>query len=241
MENHGILYSKRLKGSRFDAAGGTGKWSIPIAKCGAKVVLGDVSEGMLNMAMEKIRREKLQRRIKLRQCDLRSLDFKDESFDLVFCDHALCFVKEQETVIRELVRVLKKGHLLIISGQNRYVLSLSLVSEDSDYAYGVLSKETQFVMRKSLEVYALSPNELKQMLENNGVKLKRMVGKLFTMPLGLPSERLVSEDYTVDLFEKVLRIELKLTDEPDTVSLGSHFQAVGRKSTPKVSVKHTFT
>ena len=213
----------------FDAAGGTGKWTIPIAKCGPRVVLGDISRGMLKVAEEKIVQQGLQDRVQVKECDLRKLDFRDETFDLVFCEHALCFIKEQETVIKELVRVLKKGHPLILTGQNRYVLALSLVSEDAGYASKVLSKETPFIMCKSLEVYTLSPQEFMQMLENNGVTVDRIVGKLFTMPLGFSLERLTSEEFTEELFEEIMRVELELANRPDTVCLGSHFQAIGHK------------
>jgi len=214
----------------FDAAGGTGKWTIPIAKCGPRVVLGDISRGMLRVAEEKIVQQGLQERVQVKECDVRKLDFRDETFDLVFCEHALCFIKEQETVIKELVRVLKKGHPLILTGQNRYVLALSLVSEDADYAGKVLSKETPFIMRKSLEVYALSPQEFMQMLERNGLKVDRIVGKLFTMPLGFSLEKLTSEEFTEDLFDKIVRIELELANRPDTVCLGSHFQVIGYRN-----------
>jgi len=204
----------------FDAAGGTGKWTIPIAKCGPRVVLGDISRGMLKVAEEKIIQQELQDRVQVKECELRKLDFEDETFDLVFCEHALCFIKEQETVINELVRVLKKGHPLILAGQNRYVLALSIVSEDAGYAFKVLANETPFIMRKSLEVYALSPREFMQMLENSGVRVDRFVGKLFTMPLGFSWEMLTSEEFTEELFNKIMRIELELTNRPDTVCLG---------------------
>jgi ubiquinone/menaquinone biosynthesis C-methylase UbiE len=48
-KNHGALV--------LDAAGGTGKWSIPIAKCGPKVILTDISDGMLNIARSKIHKK----------------------------------------------------------------------------------------------------------------------------------------------------------------------------------------
>jgi ubiquinone/menaquinone biosynthesis C-methylase UbiE len=213
----------------FDAAGGTGKWTIPIAKCGPRVILGDISKGMLNVAKEKIAQEGMQERVQTKELDLRNLDLEDETCDLVFCEHALCFIKEQDTVISELVRVLKKGHPLIVTGQNRYVLSLFMVSEDASYAFKILSKENQFIMCNSLKVYALSPQEFKQMLENNGVRIERMVGKLFTMPLGLPSEKMASEDYTEEFYEHIMNIELELANRPDAVPLAGHFQAIGYK------------
>lgn len=213
----------------FDAAGGTGKWTIPIARCGARVVLGDISEGMLKVAKEKIIKEDLQGRVEVKECDLRKLDFQDETFDLVFCEHALCFIKEQEKVIQELVRVLKKDHPIIVTGQNRYVMSISLVSEDVNYACSVLSKEKPFFMRNSLNVYTLSPEEFRLLLENNGVRIEKIVGKLFTMPLGLSGQKMIAKDYTKEFLDRMIQIELELAENPDSVCLGSHLQAIGFK------------
>ena len=134
-------------------------------------------------------------------------------------------------MIKELVRVLKRGHPLIITGQNRYVLALSIVAEDAGYALKVLSTEKPFIMRNSLEVYALSPEEFRQMLEKNGVRVDRMAGKLFTTPLGIPLREMAREDFTEETFEQIMRVELELTDRPDSVSLAGHIQAIGyRKS-----------
>ena len=213
----------------FDAAGGTGKWTIPIAKCGPKVVLGDISAGMLKTAKRKIAEEGLQKRIEVKECDLRKLDFEDETFDIVFCEHAFCFIKEQELVVEELVRVLKKDHPLILTSQNRYVMSVSLLSDDVDYAYRVLSREKPFLMRNSLDVYTLSPHEFTQMLEANGIRIERIVGKLFTMPLGLSEQKMFAENYTEEFFNRIMEIELELASRPDSVSLGSHLQAIGHK------------
>jgi ubiquinone/menaquinone biosynthesis C-methylase UbiE len=213
----------------LDAAGGTGKWSIPIAKRGPRVVLGDISSGMLKTAREKIAKEGLGQRVEARECDLRKLDFEDETFDLVFCEHAICFIKEQETVMNELLRVLKKGHPLIVTAQNRYVLSLSTVSEDVAYAFRILSKKTQFIMRNSLKVYALSPDEFRQLLQASGVKIERIVGKLFTMPLAISAEKMVSDNYTGKFYEQIMNIELELSNRSDTLALAGHLQAIGRR------------
>ena len=214
----------------FDAGGGTGKWSIPIAKCGPKVILGDISEGMLSVAKGKINREGLQQSIEIEECDLLKLDFEDQTFDLVFCEHALCFIREQEAVISELVRVLKKGCPLIVGGQNRYVLSLSMLqTESANDAYEVLSKETQFIMNDSLRVYALSPDEFRQLLEKTGIRVEKLVGKLFTMPLAISSKKMSSEKYSDEFYKQLQNIELELTSRSDAIALGGHFQAVGYK------------
>jgi ubiquinone/menaquinone biosynthesis C-methylase UbiE len=168
--------------------------------------------------------------VEVKQCDLRKLDFQDETFDLVLCEHAICFIKEQEKVIQELVRVLKRGHPIIVTAQNRYVMSIWLVSSDVDYAHGVLSREKPFLMRNSLDVFTLSPEEFRQMLERNGVRIEKMVGKLFTVPLGLSGEKMTSENYTKEFLEKITEIELELSGKPDSACLGSHLQAIGFKT-----------
>ncbi len=213
----------------LDAAGGTGKWSLPIAKCGPRVVLADLSDGMLNAAREKIKKAHLEKRIEVRRGDLRELDFEDETFDMVFMDHALCFIREQGSVVKELVRVLKKDRPLVISGQNRYVLSLSLLQDDADLALKVLRNDVQFVMRGRLKVYPSSPDEFRVLLENNGVRVDKIVGKVVTMPLTLSRDRFWTEDFSKDFFENLLRIELSLCERPDALALAGHFQAIGYK------------
>jgi ubiquinone/menaquinone biosynthesis C-methylase UbiE len=184
---------------------------------------------MLKTAKEKVEKAGLQGRVEVKQCDLRKLDFADETFDLVFCEHALCFVKEQETVVRELVRVLKKGCPLLVSGQNRYVLSFLAAKEDVNVASKVLLNQKQFIMRNSLNVYALSPKEFRQLLEANGVCVQKVLGKLFTVPLVLSAKQMSSEKYSKELYQKLLEMELELSSKQDAVALGGHFQATGYK------------
>jgi len=212
----------------LDAAGGTGKWAIPIAKCGPKVVLVDASDEMLKVAKKKTIQQNLQGQVTVQKGDIRKLDFSDETFDMVFCDHALCFIREQKEAVKELVRVLKTNHPIIISGQNRYVLSLSLI-QDIDFAFKVLSNEAQFLMGGSLKVYSLSPDGFRHLLEENGIEIEKIIGKGVTMPLIIPTRKYYTKDYTPEFLEKVLKIEFALCDKPDALALAGHLQAVGYK------------
>lgn len=212
----------------LDAAGGTGKWTILIAKCGPRVVLVDISDEMLEVARNKITQQSLQNRVTVQKGDVRRLNFPEETFDMVFCDHALCFIREQKEALRELVRVLKTNHPLIVSGQNRYVLALSLI-QDMDFAFKILSNEAQFLMRGLLKVYPLAPDEFRRLLEENGVKIEKIIGKGVTMPLVIPTQRFYTKDYTPEFLEKVLKIEFTLCEKPDALALAGHLQAVGYK------------
>jgi Tol biopolymer transport system component len=50
-------------------------------------------------------------------------------------------------------------------------------------------------MRNSLKDYPLSPDEYRQLLETNGVKVEKIVGKIFTMPFGISSKKMTRENY----------------------------------------------
>jgi ubiquinone/menaquinone biosynthesis C-methylase UbiE len=49
----------------LDAAGGTGRVTLPLAKMGYSVTLCDISSGMLNVARQKMRREGVLDKVKI--------------------------------------------------------------------------------------------------------------------------------------------------------------------------------
>jgi len=99
----------------LDAGGGTGITAVYAAqKVGhnGKVIILDISEGMLERAGEKVAGLGLEDVVELRTGDILNLPFEDESFDVVLSTYSLCPVYDPERGIRELYRVLKRGGLL---------------------------------------------------------------------------------------------------------------------------------
>lgn len=215
----------------LDAAGGTGKWSIPIARHGPRVVLVDLSNGMLGVARRKVAEAGLDGRIEIHHGDITSLNFNDETFDMVFCDHALCFVNDTEKAVRELVRVLKSNSPLVISAQNRYPLSLSILADDFEKGARILNGEEQFMMQGRVPVHTLCPQEFHVLLESNGVQVRRMIGKgIILTSLVLPTERFWTDNYDEAFTGNVMKIELELCERSDVLALAGHIQAVAYKS-----------
>ena len=91
----------------LDAGGGTGRWSVPLAKMGYSVILCDISQGMLKQARNKIQREGLSNKVKIQEEDLTNLSFADQTFDFVLCEDGPISISDSQKVVRELVRVLK--------------------------------------------------------------------------------------------------------------------------------------
>ena len=220
----------------LDAGGGTGRWTIRMARKGCKVILVDISEGTLKIAAEKVKKEGLQNKVTIKEGDITKTGYADETFDMILCEHALFLFKEPDNVIKELKRILKRKALLIISVHNRYVQSLvSLPEKPSldkvDDALSILLRKRYGSMTENGEVkiYTWTPDEFRTMLERNGLHVEKIVGKGITMPLRISKELFMKKDYPDDLFNKLLQFELTLCEKPDALALAGHLQAITYK------------
>ncbi len=220
----------------LDAGGGTARWAIRMAEKGCKVVLMDSSEKMLKKAAEKVNAKGLQRQITLREGDIAEIGYADETFDLVLCDHALFLFEEPDVAIRELKRVLKKNAALVISAQNRYVQALSSLAgkprvDNVERAFKVLVSQDHECMTEDgkVKLYAWTPQEFREILERNGLRVKAMVGKMVTMPLRIRQEFFMETGHPEELLNKVLQFELALSNKPDALALAGHLQATAFK------------
>ena len=222
----------------LDAGGGNGRWTIPMAKRGCKVILVDLSEGMLNVANQKVTEEGLQSRIEIRKGDIRKLDYPNETFDLVFSDHTLFLFDEPDEVVSELARVLKPNALIILSAQNRLVQTLAHLPDDPttnpeilQKAYKVLHRQEHSMLSQEppIKLHTLTPDEFRNLLERNGLNIERMVCKLATMPLRLSPQFIMKTDSPEEIVSSVLKLELAFSERSDAVALGGHIQAIARK------------
>ena len=221
----------------LDAGGGTGRWAIQMARKGCKVVLVDISERMLKIAAEKVTKEELQNIITIKEGDITKTGYADETFDMILCEHALFLFKEPDIVIKELKRILKRKARLIVSVHNRYVQSLvSLPEKPSldkvDDALNILLRKRYGSMTENgkVKIYTWTPDEFRTMLERNGLRVEKIVGKGVTMPLRISKELFMKKKYPDDLFNKLLQFELALCEKPDALALAGHLQAITYKA-----------
>jgi ubiquinone/menaquinone biosynthesis C-methylase UbiE len=220
----------------LDAAGGTGRWAIRLAKKGCKVVLMDISEGMLKIAAKRAREEGVQDKIVIRKGNISKMGCGDGTFDMVLCEHALFTLNEPDSVVSEFKRVLRKKTRLVITAQNRYVQSLSSIPRkpspsDVEHAFKLFTRERYDYISKesSVRVYSWTPNEFRALLERNGFRVEKIIGKGVTMPLRVSSELYMQKNYPEDLYDSLLRFELLLCEDPDALTLAGHLQAVAYK------------
>ncbi len=102
----------------LDVATGTGR--LPEAllsqpRFKGSIVALDASAGMLALAQQKLGRHG--NRIEYAQHDAQKLPYPDASFDIVTCLEALEFMRDWRGAVKEMLRVLKPGGLLMLSNR----------------------------------------------------------------------------------------------------------------------------
>jgi ubiquinone/menaquinone biosynthesis C-methylase UbiE len=102
----------------LDVATGTGR--LPIALCDypsfeGQIIATDISRKMLAQAQQKLVNEA--ERVTFLLSDAERLPFPDDTFDIVTCLEALEFTTSPAESLRECVRVLRPGGLLLVTNR----------------------------------------------------------------------------------------------------------------------------
>jgi demethylmenaquinone methyltransferase/2-methoxy-6-polyprenyl-1,4-benzoquinol methylase len=99
----------------LDIATGTGDFAIEALALKPKKVIGvDISEGMLRVGREKIKRMRLEPLIELREGDSERLQFEDNYFDAIIVSFGVRNFENLEKGLRDMHRVLKPGGNCVI-------------------------------------------------------------------------------------------------------------------------------
>ena len=103
----------------LDIASGTGEPGLTIARLltNGKIVLTDLSEGMLEIAIENAAKQGI-KNADTKVCDVSSLPFADNTFDSVSCRFGYMFFPDMTLATKELYRVLKPGGRIATSVWN---------------------------------------------------------------------------------------------------------------------------
>lgn len=100
----------------LDVATGTGDVALMMEKTlkPNKIIGIDISQGMLDVGREKVKRKGLEHKIVLQQGDSENLQFDNSTFDAITVAFGVRNFQNLETGLHEMHRVLKEGGRLII-------------------------------------------------------------------------------------------------------------------------------
>jgi hypothetical protein len=103
--------------------------------------------------------------------------------------------------------------------------------DNVERAFKVLVSQEHECMTKDgkVKIYTWTPQEFREMLERNGLRVEKMVGKVATMPLRVRQEFFMEKKHPEELFNKILQFELALCEKPDALALAGHLQATAFK------------
>jgi ubiquinone/menaquinone biosynthesis C-methylase UbiE len=214
----------------LDAGGGSGINAIMMAQRCKSVTLVDISPKILELAANNVQNAGLIEKIDLIEGDISNLgQFEDEAFSLVVCiGGTLSYVLEKgQQAIQELVRVARKGALLIIGCDSKYGFVRWLFNET----------EVDCQLESAIEVYEASEyeagegvfarlytvDELTALIKKAGCEIIEIA----STPILMGSWEQGS--YPKENREKLKELELKFCTVPELLGMGHHLFCVARK------------
>lgn len=212
----------------LDAGGGTGKWTIPIAKRGLAVVLYDISKEMLDVAKRKVKERQLEDLVTFVEGDICEMVFPENHFDFVLSEgDPISYCGNPEKAVAELARVLKPGHFFAAGVDSLFSMTRGvLVRKGPEEAIKLLRDKKLFAEPWGFNCWAFSPNDLRQLIEKNGLEVIKIVGKTIAFVSRPETDALLQDE---DKAKKLLELELMLCEEPSIVGYGGHLHVVARK------------
>lgn len=215
----------------LDAGGGSGIWAVEVANMDYRVVLVDISQGMLEKAREKVDSLGLSDRIQIRESDITHMpEFEDGQFDMIICEgDPLSYCGDHRSAVREFARVVRcHGHVVASVDSRASALSWIASSDDTDAITKLL--ETGEVLhshgdgRFSYAVHAFTPAELAELFETEGFEVCRIIGKpVIARRLSL----FASSDPEIQ--EWLYQLELRYGDDPAYIAHAGHLEIAVRK------------
>jgi len=208
----------------LDAAGGTGRITLPLVRMGYSVTLCDISPAMLNVARQKLKKEELSDKVEILECDVRKLSFPDERFDLV-----ICWDGTMEAA-KELIRVTKKGGKLSIFLVNKCGAAIGKFSEDPDSALSLLRSKSSVIQDEEEKHLAISPEEAEEYFRKQGIKVIGIYAVCGMQQfLSISDEILKSKSWDDRYFKQTTEMLLRLSKEPSVKGITRHLVLYGEK------------
>jgi demethylmenaquinone methyltransferase/2-methoxy-6-polyprenyl-1,4-benzoquinol methylase len=154
-----LLQNKGIK-TMLDIATGTGDFAIEALKINPEKIVGvDISEGMLSVGIEKIKKMRLEKTIQLQKGDSEKLPFSDNSFDAVIVSFGVRNFENLQKGLSDMFRVTKPGgYCLILEFSNpRSFPMKQLYTFYSKYCLPFLGK----MISKDPSAYTYLPESVK--------------------------------------------------------------------------------
>lgn len=218
-------YLPKQKNSKIlDAAGGTGRITLPLAKMGYSVTLCDISPEMLDVARKKVVQEGVSDRVEIYECDVHNLPFASDYFDFVLCWDGMI------EAAKELIRVTKKRGKISIFLMNKWGAAIDDFYRNQEAALRIIKSTPSFVSRDAEKHRAVSVEEARKFFEKEGIKVLEIYAVCGLLEfLSIPQRILESRKWDEKFFKQAAEMLLRWSKEPSVKGLSRHLVVYGEK------------
>ncbi len=224
------------EGVILDAGGGTGTYSIELAKRGYQVVLMDMSEAQLSNAREQISKEHPEVQERIFDLVLGSIDdltaFPDDHFDAVISlggtlSHLLS-CKAREAAAAEVARVSRPRAPVFVSVLSFYGALRKILSEypeEMHHLPNFLEARLANGGTQLHDCFFFTPEEMVDLLARKGIEVVEYVGvQGLSAHMKAVTEECFNHPERWRIWEEVL---LRTCNHPSVVGVSDHILAVG--------------
>jgi len=213
----------------LDAGGGTGVDSLAFAQQGHQVDIVDYSKEMLAEAKKQCDAVGIQAQVRLHHADVSEIPrlFPNEIFDVVLCHNVLPYVDDVTSLLRNLLKPLKKGGLLSLIGFNRFarVYMAAFLRNNLVDAVAQIDARTVHGIVFDTPLTHYSAAEISAMLTATNWQIDQDYGLLCVTSYWGDNER----KYDPAIYAQLEQLELALTDKHPYKLLASYYQIIARK------------
>jgi len=207
----------------LDAAGGTGRIALPLAKMGHTVTLCDLSPKMLEVAKKKMSRNGVLDKVKLFECDICRIPFPDKSFDFIIC-YGDCI-----KALKELARVTDRRGMISMCLSSRLGAAVHGFREKPRHALELLMAKKDYDYDERDKYGVVNECEARKLMEKAGFEIIKIYAYDLWNALAIPKRILESRDWDNNFFNQTVEIILRLSQEPSIQGISRRWVVYGRR------------
>ena len=215
-----------LNSDILEPGGGTGYWTVRLARLGYRVTMVDISRGMLSITEQKIRSERLDHLVQIRYGDMAEQDdLPSGHFALVLATGgSLNYCPNYRRAIQQMRRLCRPGGYICIDPTSRFAYLPDLLRRRNLEAafelieFGTLYEEFQGNRGRRHE---FEFEELHALLEEAGLKVSQVLGN--SILIGIVGDETTFKMLAEMGLERLIALEKRIGGNQALLSRALHF------------------
>lgn len=235
-----ILQNINSNSQILDLGGGTGRYSLELAKNNHSVTLADFSSNSLKIAERKIEKSKLNNRIKMLQVNIEEYHFQENVYDCILCEGSvISYLSDTEKFIEKITKSLKDDGILILTAASLYGVLLgnshivkNLIFEENidklDYVKKVVVNKKVIEDKDfNLKINLYTSSDLTNLMKKENYEILDVYGRnvwdIFF------EKDFLNEKLEMNAQEQIRNLELLLNNKKEVLDFCHSICVIGRK------------